>query len=61
MRGRTPIAVFRAAYETDWEPAMRCIGSSVTLCADVACLEVGRVDQGTTKDGPGQGGLLIAL
>ena len=27
-------------YETDCEPAMRCIGpiGAVTLCADVACL-----------------------
>ena len=27
-------------YETDYEPAMRCIGTirAVTLCADVACL-----------------------
>ncbi len=39
MHSRTPLVVFRAAYETDCEPAMRCIGLlAVTLCADVACL-----------------------
>jgi len=33
-------------YETDSEPAMRCIGiEAVTLCADVACLEVGMADE----------------
>ena len=32
--------VFRPVYETDCEPAMRCIAPvwGVTLCADVACL-----------------------
>ena len=63
VRGRTPIAVIPARVRNrlgTCNAVHRSLGA-VTLCADVACLDVRRVDQGTTKGGPGQGGLLIAL
>ena len=51
-------------YETDSEPAMRCIGihKAVTLCADVACLEVGMADERSGRKAPGRstGGPLLS-
>ena len=62
MHSRTPIVVFfELCTKQLFKPAMRCIGihKAVTLCADVACLDVGmanerpgRMGSGRSRSGP---------
>ena len=57
MHSRTPIVVFsELCTKQMFEPAMRCIGikKAVTLCAAVACLEVGMANERPGHMGSGR-------
>ena len=54
VHSRTPCVVFfELCTKQMIKPAMRCIGidKAVTLCADVACLDVGMADERSDRVG----------